>query len=134
MTAKCLVEVCVSIGDVNCSTMCARSVATEQHETDAASAATCWTQKVEDTDPGPAHENGEFADNEVASHPLIANLSQEICGHNSRQGQESCMMKHFRLCGEFAAGVRQPRRPRHSRLRSEETCHVQSSRKPRIAW
>ena len=43
-----------------------------------ASAATCWTQKVKDTDPGPAHENGEFADNEVASHPLIANLSQEI--------------------------------------------------------
>ena len=84
MTATCLVEVCVSIGDVNCSTMCARSVATVQHEPDAASAATCWTQKVEDTYPGPAHENGDVVDSEVASHPLSANLSQEICGENPK--------------------------------------------------
>ena len=46
---------------------------------DGASAATCWTQKVEDTGPGAAHGNGEVTDNEVASHPLIVNLSQEIC-------------------------------------------------------
>ena len=52
----------------------------------------CWTQKVEDAGPGAAHGNGEVADNEVASHPLIANLFQEICAenpdrlHKSRQG------------------------------------------------
>ena len=30
------------------------------------------------------HGNGEVTDNEVASHPLFANLSQEICAENPR--------------------------------------------------
>ena len=49
---------------------------------DAASAATCSTQRVKDMCPGAAHGNGEVADNEVASHPLSANLFQEICAEN----------------------------------------------------
>ena len=52
------------------------------NQVDAASAATCSTQRVKDMCPGAAHGNGEVADNEVASHPLSANLSQEICAEN----------------------------------------------------
>ena len=37
-----------------------------------------WT----DICPGAAHGNGEVADNEVASHPLSANLAQKICAEN----------------------------------------------------
>ena len=44
--------------------------------------ATCSTQRVKDMCPGAAHGNGEVADNEVASHPLSANLSQKICAEN----------------------------------------------------
>ena len=52
------------------------------NQVDAASAATCSTQRVKDMCPGAAHGNGEVADNEVASHPLSANLAQKICAEN----------------------------------------------------
>ena len=81
-TALYLMKVCVSIGDVNCSAMCVRSVAAGQQETnlvDGASAATCWTQRVKDICPGAAHGNGEVALKEVASQPLSANLCKQVC-------------------------------------------------------
>ena len=81
-TAKCPLEARVSIGDVNCSTMCVGSVAAGQQETnwvDGASAATCWTQRVKDICPGAAHGNGEVALKEVASKPLSANLCKQVC-------------------------------------------------------
>ena len=85
MTVKSLMKVCVSIGDVNCTT-CARGLwqLDTTSRVDAASAATCWTQRVKNIYPEAAHGNGEVADNEVASHPQSANLSQEICAANPK--------------------------------------------------
>ena len=85
MTVKSQMKVCVSICDVNCTT-CARGLwlLDTTSRVDAASAATCWTQRVKDIYPEAAHGNGEVADNEVASHPLSANLSQEICAENPK--------------------------------------------------
>ena len=99
----------------------------------------CWTQKVDDAGPGAAHGNGEVADNEVASHPLIANLFQEICAENPElpalvleittaakgavavpnptttpgELREEAPQALRRVCSKSAAA----RRPRHPRLR-----------------
>ena len=59
-------------------------VATEQQEADwvdGASAA-CAGHRRWKTLAQELHGNGEVADNEVASHPLIANLFHEICAEN----------------------------------------------------
>ena len=138
MTAKCLVEVCVSIGDAKRSTMCARSVATGHQK----QGGWCECGHVLNTEGerhvlrsctwkrrGREQRGGLFITHCLQICPKRFTQKIQIWPHLSQrsqpsprkqwQFQENSLMKHFRPCGELAAGVRQQGRPSADVTREE---------------